>query len=324
MTNFKLLNKKFIYNTKGLHDWSRMYACGPVVDIINDKIWRIYYSTRDSFNHSRPSYIEVEAGNPTNILYEHDEYILGLGKIGTFDDCGISVLSILNFNNKKYMYYLGWSLRNTISYHNSLGLAISVDGGKTFKKFSEGPILSPTYKEPYGNGASYTLYEDEKKIFRFYYTSVNNWEIYNGHPEPIYDIKYAESENGIDLHREQIISVGLKNNKEGGIARPSVIKENNNLYRMWYSYRGAQDFRTNKQNSYHIGYAESTDGIIFKRMDEIIEQSVFNEDWENIMQAYPYVIKYNNLYWIFYNGNYFGKEGFGYAIYEDKDFKSLS
>ena len=128
----KLIRKEFVFNTNGEYDWSRNYATGPVVDIIDDKIWRIYYATRDSFNHGRTTYIEVEAGNPTNILYIHDRPIFGLGKIGTFDDCGAGVTSILNYNGKKYLYYLGITVRNTISYHNSMGLAIREDGGKTF------------------------------------------------------------------------------------------------------------------------------------------------------------------------------------------------
>lgn len=309
----KLINREFIYNTKGEYDWSRTYACGPIVDMINDKIWRIYYSTRDSFNHSRPTYIEVEAGNPTNILYEHDRPLFGLGKIGTFDDCGITLSSISNYKGKKYLYYLGWTVRNTISYHNSMGLAISEDNGKTFKKFSEGPLLSPTYKEPYCNGATYTLIDDD--IFRLYYTSFVGWEVYNNHPEPLYHIKYAESKNGIDWERNQIVSVDFKDGVKGGIARPSVIKENG-IYKMWYTYRGASDYRTNKANSYRIGYAESTDGKVFERMDEKFEFDVAESGWDSIMQTYPHVIKFDNKYWVFYNGNTFGKSGFGYATFE--------
>ena len=315
----KLIKREFIYNTKGIYDWSGSHAGLPVVDIIDDKVWRIYYSARDNFNHSRPTYIEVEAGNPANILYEHDNYLLGLGKIGTFDDCGVTVLSLLNHNNKKYMYYLGWTVRNTVSYHNSLGLAISTDGGKTFEKFSKGPILSPTYKEPYCNGASYTLFDKEENLFRLYYTSFTGWEVYNGHPEPLYHIKYAESENGIDWERNQIVSVDFKNNQKGGIARPSVIKENNKLYRMWYTYRKAYDYRTNKKNSYRLGYAESKDGKVFTRMDNKIGIDVSKTGWESIMQTYPHTIKYNDLYWVFYNGNGFGKTGFGYAVFERED-----
>lgn len=310
----KLIKKEFIFNTNEEQDWSRMYAVAPIVDRIDEKRWRIYYSTRDSFNHSRPTYIEVEAGNPTNILYEHDRPLFGLGKIGTFDDCGITLSSISNYKGKKYLYYLGWTVRNTISYHNSMGLAISEDNGKTFKKFSEGPLLSPTYKEPYCNGATYTLIDDD--IFRLYYTSFVGWEVYNNHPEPLYHIKYAESRNGIDWERNQIISVDFKDGVKCGIARPSVIKEDG-IYKMWYTYRGAKDYRTNKANSYRIGYAESFDGKVFERKDEKFQFDVAESGWDSIMQTYPNVIKYDNKYWVFYNGNGFGKSGFGYATFED-------
>ena len=310
----KLIKKEFIFNTNEEQDWSRMYAVAPIVDRIDEKRWRIYYSTRDSFNHSRPTYIEVEAGNPTNILYEHDRPLFGLGKIGTFDDCGITLSSISNYKGKNYLYYLGWTVRNTISYHNSMGLAISEDNGKTFKKFSEGPLLSPTYKEPYCNGATYTLIDDD--IFRLYYTSFVGWEVYNNHPEPLYHIKYAESRNGIDWERNQIISVDFKDGVKCGIARPSVIKEDG-IYKMWYTYRGAKDYRTNKANSYRIGYAESFDGKVFERKDEKFQFDVAESGWDSIMQTYPNVIKYDNKYWVFYNGNGFGKSGFGYATFED-------
>lgn len=309
----KLIDKKFIFNSKDDFDWSKTYAVGPVVDIVSDDIWRIFYTTRDLNNRSRPSYIEVEAGNPANVLYVHDKPLLNVGKIGTFDDCGVSVLSLLDYEGKKYMYYLGWTVRNTVSYHNSIGLAISEDGGKTFSKFSEGPLVSPTHKEPYCNGASYTMLEGD--LFRLWYTSFVGWEAHDGHPEPLYNIKYAESKNGIDWERNQIISVDFIDDKKGGIARPSVLKEDG-IYKMWYTYRGEADYRTNKDHSYRIGYAESKDGKVFTRMDDKVGINVSEEGWDSIMQTYPHVIEYNDQYWMFYNGNTFGKSGFGYAVFE--------
>ena len=281
--------------------------------MINDKIWRIYYTTRDTRGRSRPSYLEVEAGNPKNIVYVHDHPLLDIGKIGTFDDCGVSVLSVLDFEGKKYMYYLGWTVRNTVSYHNSLGLAISEDGGKTFSKFSEGPLLSPTYKEPYCNGASFTMLDGV--VWRLWYTSFVGWEVYDNHPEPLYHIKYAESKNGVDWKRDQIVSVDFVDSQKGGIARPSVLKEGD-IYKMWYTYRKAHDYRTNKENSYRIGYAESSDGKVFVRLDDRMHVSVSVDGWDSIMMTYPHVIKHQGKYWMFYNGNTFGKTGFGYATCE--------
>ncbi|MGB9152476.1 MAG: hypothetical protein WCD70_05255 [Alphaproteobacteria bacterium] len=309
----KWAKQGLIFNVNKEAEWMDSYATGPVVDMTNDRVWRIYYNTRDSKGRSRPTFIEVETGNPKNILYVHDKPLLDIGKIGTFDDCGVSVLSLLDHDGKKYMYYLGWTVRNTVSYHNSLGLAISEDGGKTFQKFSEGPLLSPTYREPYCNGASFTM--KEGNLWRLWYTSFVGWEIHDNHPEPLYNIKYAESENGIDWNRNQIVSVDFIDERKIGIARPSVIKEDG-IYKMWYCYRGASDYRTNKDNSYRMGYAESSDGKIFVRMDDKIEFTSSGEAWDSVMMTYPHVVKYKGKYWMFYNGNTFGKTGFGYATKE--------
>lgn len=306
--------KGFIYNTAGNHDWNRTYACGPTVLVVSDKIWRIYFDSRDDYNHSRPTYIEVEAGNPKNILYVHDRPLLDLGKIGTFDDSGITVSTIIRVGDEIWMYYLGWTVRNTISYHNSTGLAISKDGGKTFTKFSEGPLLSPNRHHPYCNGAVDVMKDGD--VFRMWYTHFVEWRVYNKHPEPLYNIAYAESKNGYDWDRPDLISVDFANGQKGGIARPSVIKENG-VYRMWYTYRGASDYRTNKANSYRIGYAESVDGKHFKRMDDRFTLQPSDTGWDSIMMTYPFVIKHNGKYFMFYNGNGFGESGFGYAVGEE-------
>lgn len=306
--------KGFVYNTAGDHDWNRTYACGPTVFIVSDKIWRIYFDVRDDYNHSRPTYIDVEAGNPKNILYVHDRPLLDLGKIGTFDDSGITVSTVIRVGDEVWMYYLGWTVRNTVSYHNSSGLAISKDGGKSFTKFSEGPLLSPNYRHPYCNGAIDVMQDGD--IFRMWYTHFVEWRVYNKHPEPLYNIAYAESTNGIDWDRPDLISVDFADSQKGGIARPCVIKENG-IYRMWYTFRSASDYRTNKANSYRIGYAESTDGKVFKRMDDKFTLTVSDEGWDSIMMTYPHLIKYDGKYFMFYNGNGFGESGFGYAVGEE-------
>src|SRR5205807_2257401 len=106
------------------------------------------------------SFVEVEAGNPRNTLYEHSEPILPLGRLGTFDDSGIMPSWIVNNGNEKYLYYIGWMVRRTVPFHNSIGLAISKDGGRSFKRFSEGPLFGSTHREPYFSGTSCVLVED--------------------------------------------------------------------------------------------------------------------------------------------------------------------
>ena len=44
------------------------YAQDAFIDILNDRVWRIYYSTRTKDVISYPFYLDVEAGNLSNII----------------------------------------------------------------------------------------------------------------------------------------------------------------------------------------------------------------------------------------------------------------
>jgi hypothetical protein len=152
--------------------------------------------------------------------------------------------------------------------------------------------------------------------YKMWYTSGSEWKIINGKPEIYYHIKYATSQNGIDWTRENISCIKPDTPYEA-TARPSVIFENG-LYKMWYSRRDIIDFRTNFKHGYRAGYAESKDGINWQRLDELvgIDISTKVDDWDSDAIAYPYVININGQLIMFYNGNGFGKTGFGYAVYE--------
>lgn len=293
--------------------WNKTHAQNPVIDIVDDNIWRIYYSTRDLNKRTRISYIEVEAGNPENILYIHNKPILELGDIGDFDDCGVMCSDIVNFNGKKYLYYLGWNVRNTIPYHLSIGLAVS-DDGKYFKKLFKGPILDRTSIEPYLCTSCCVVIEND--CWKMWYTSGTGYKIINNYVEPLYNIKYATSKDGVEWNRENVVSVDYNNDHEA-LGVPSVLFEDGK-YKMWYSYRDILDYRINEKHSYRIGYAESNDGIYFNRMDNKtgIDISKLDNEWDSKMIAYGKVIKNKNKKYMFYNGNGFGQTGIGYAILE--------
>lgn len=303
--------KGLIFSADGKHEWNKTHAQVPVVDMLNDKIWRIYYSTRNSQNRSNCSFIEVEAGNPTNILYQHTTPILELGRRGTFDDSGIMPSCIVNVGSKKYLYYIGWTEKVSVPYHNSIGVAESTDGGVTFKKLFEGPIITTTRNEHYFHGTSFVM--QENNIWKMWYLACTKWEIANNKPEPYYHLKYAESQDGIDWKRDGIVAIDYASKEEGGIVSASVIREKEK-YRMWFACRKAYDYRTDKHKSYRIGYAESADGIVWNRQDELAGIDVSESGWDSEMIAYPYVINYKDTLYMFYNGNGFGKSGIGYAV----------
>ena len=279
----------------------------PVVDVYSDT-FKIYYSTRNEQGKSIPMTISVFKDNLTQYS-PPTKLNLELGKPGSFDWSGIMPTDILTLeNNVKYLYYIGWSRRLDVPYHNNLGLAISNDNGITWKKYSTGPILHTSYKEPGYIGTVDILREDG--IWKMWYLSCREWAEHEGRMEPTYDIKYAFSDNGIDWEPTNQTCIPLEKN-EGGISAARIIKEGS-IYYMWFSVRDKFNYRNNTEHSYRIKKAVSKDGINWVRENNI-ELDISTDSWENEMVCYPEIVKHNNLYYMFYNGNEFGKTGIGYA-----------
>lgn len=303
-----------IYVPKGNQNRMVSHAQLPTVDKVNDDVLRIYYGTRDKLNRTVTTYIEVAADNPKNVLYIHARPVLGLGELGCFDDSGAMPSWIVNHGGIKYLYYIGWNKGVSVSYRNSIGVAISDDGGKTFTRLYKGPVVDRTKTEPYFCGASCVI--EENNLWRMWYLSALKWITYNEKPEPVYHIKYAESRDGVNWDRTGIVCIDLKSPEEGGITRPCVIPEDG-IYKMWYCYRGIRDYRTNKAHSYRIGYAESKDGLEWDRKDELAGIDVSVEGWDSVMITYAHVYEHKGRKHMIYNGNGFGRSGFGYAVLEE-------
>jgi hypothetical protein len=280
-----------IFTADGRYPWMISHAQVPLVDEVSSDILRIYFGTRDGLNRTVTSYVEVAAADPSKLSYMHDKPILELGKLGCFDDSGVMPSWIVNHQGVKYLYYIGWNVGTTVPYRNSIGLAISTDGGKTFRRMFTGPVLDRTRDEPHFCATPCVLVEEG--LWRMWYLSCVRWEWYDGKAEPYYHIKYAESQDGITWGKRGIVAVDFKTTEEGGLVRPCVIRGKDG-YRMWYSYRDGKDFRI-KDNAVGIDVSDS--------------------GWDSEMTAYPYVhMGSNGKTYLFYNGNGFGRSGLGYAV----------
>jgi hypothetical protein len=286
------------------------HAQVPIVDTQHKGFWRVYFSKRINRGPSLPYYIDVEAGNPSNILYKSDTPVLLPGERGSFDWAGVMPTEILTVGSNKYLFYIGWANRLDVPYHNNLGLALSIDGGNTWKKFSEGPVLATSYKEP-GYVGTISIIK-EKELYYGYYLSCRKWEEIDNRIEPIYDIKIATSTNLIDWLPLNETAICLSGD-EGGISKASILKLKGAYY-MWYAVRKSTDYRENPQNSYRIKCAKSDDLIHWEKIQFMGLDIDHTPSWEDQMVEYPHVFEYQNEIYMFYNGNGFGDTGFGYAV----------
>lgn len=293
--------KGLIFSPAGQYPWVITHGMLPVADKINNDLFRIYFSGRDISNRSRIGYIEIDINEPDKILCLSEQPVLDLGKLGAFDDNGVSPTWIVNHDNNKYLYYFGWNKGSSVRAAEVSGLAISEDSGKTFFRQSAAPVIDRTNAEPY-TILVISCILIENGIWRMWYDSADEW---TNNDLPKYNIKYAESTDGIHWQRAGLVSVDYMYPGESRVSRASIVKEDG-LYKMWYCY-------AIRSGGYKMGYAESEDGFKFLRMDDKVGIDVSEKGWDSEMICYPYVFQHEGKKIMLYCGNGYGKTGFGYA-----------
>jgi hypothetical protein len=306
------IKKGLIYCPTGEHGFDSTHCHKPTPLILDEETVRVYFGARDINNKTRTSFVDLDINDLSTVKYIHDRPVVDLGKLGTFDDSGANVSSVIRNGNEVYLYYIGVNTSTTVHMRNAIGLAISKDNGFSFKRAFEGAILDRSKEEPYYIGAVDVININGR--WMIYYTCGSEWKIINGKPEIFYHIKFGYSNNGIDWVRPNILAIPPVDEYEA-TARPCVIFEDG-IYKMWYSKRSLENFRTDSKSSYRAGYAESEDGEYWTRLDNSMKLELSNEGWDSEMIAYPYIINIKGKSVMFYNGNSFGKTGFGYAVLE--------
>lgn len=313
----KLINRGKIFDPTE-HDLPAMcqeYAQSPQALVAEDCV-RVYFSTRardgnDKFL-SHVAYVEFDL-MLERVLNVSDKQVISLGELGAFDEHGIFPFNVTSIGNELFAYTSGWSRRVSVSVETGIGIAKSKDGGKTFSRLGPGPVLTASLDEPFLVGDPFVkIYNNS---FYMWYIFGTEWREYdeNGSPERIYKIGYAMSEDGIVWKRantSQLVADSL--GPDESQALPSVIFWKGQ-YHMFFCFRESYDFRSHADRGYRLGYACSDDLLSWRRHDELLEAAMSYSDWDNGMQCYPNVFETNGRVFLLYNGNEFGKYGFGLA-----------
>jgi hypothetical protein len=311
----KWIKKGLIYKPGKEYQWMQDRAIAPVCELTDDGLLRIYFSVRDLRGRSTPVYLECNPERPEEIYSFAPAPILEFGALGTFDDNGILSSSVVVDGDRRLLYYVGWNPRDArigASYHLSIGLAVSTQDGP-YIKHSQGPLLDRGADEPFFNTAPCVLKIGDE--WKMWYVSGTGWLKVDDYPEPLYNVKHAVSKDGINWTR---LGVAVEaNHAEQAIGKPFVFIEDG-VYKMFYSYRNSRGYRTDKENSYRLGYAESSDGINWIRKDEEMGIDFSDDGWDSIMMEYTSSYVHNGKRFLLYNGNGFGESGFGYAILEQE------
>ena len=292
------------------------FAQSPQALVLEDRV-RIYYSTRINDNGkflSQIAFVDMDKKLETELGRSVGQ-VIPLGELGTFDEHGIFPFSVFQDEDRIAAYTCGWSRRKSVSVETSTGYAVSHDKGVTFEKLGHGPVFGASLHAPFLVGDSFVRKYDG--IYHMWYMHGIRWvlEDEQSSPDRVYKIGYAISPDGINWtpqDRDIITSILHENECQ---ALPTVLKIGD-TYHMYFCFRDVFGFRQDKNKAYRLGYAYSNDLKNWTRDDALGGISVSEEGWDSDMMCYPNIFEVDGRIYLLYNGNAFGKSGFGAAVLE--------
>ncbi|MDC1004738.1 hypothetical protein OAQ34_03845 [Opitutales bacterium] len=296
--------KGLIFNALNLSDWQVHTALQPTPLVLNDRI-RVFCGFRDCKGISRIGFVDLSLNDPTRILSYSNRPSLDIGKPGCFDDNGVVPCAVIKRGKEIFLYYAGYNIGHNVRFSAFSGLATSNDGGETFVRYQNVPIMERNNDEFLFRAIHSVIYTEDK--WMVWYGAGSEFRSLKEKTVPVYNIKYMESNDGLDFkHSGKVVLDTLSN--EYRVGRPYVYYFNNS-YEMFYGY-------SNEEVKYRLAHAISLDGKNWEKTDTFNSFAYNKTDFDSNMSAYPSVVVLNNKKNIFYNGNEYGREGFGLATQE--------
>lgn len=293
------------------------FAQAPQALVFDDFV-RIYFSTRtrDASGQyvSHIAFVDVDK-SLHHVLRVATDTVIPLGALGCFDEHGIFPINIVRHTGKVYAFTSGWSRRVSVPVETAIGLAVSHDDGLTFERVGPGPVMAASPSEPFLVGDPFVMIRDG--LWHMWYIYGTSWVDSRLDPEParVYKIAYARSTDGVTWQRTGAAIVPEVIGADECQALPTVF-ECDGIWHLYFCYRHATDFRTNRQRGYRLGYAWSKDRTHWTRDDALGGIDVSPSGWDSDMLCYPHVFWCDTQACMLYNGNAFGRDGFGLAVME--------
>ena len=297
--------------------WMHEYAQSPSA-VIFDEYIRVYFCSRpapsaDGQYLSFIAYVDLDRKDLRKIVKICDQPVIGLGKLGTFDEFGTNPVSVIRHGEELRAYFGGWTRCESVRFNAAIGIAISRDGGETFSRLGDGPVIPYSPDEPFLMGSPRIRKYGGK--WRLWYVAGKEWVTTDGGPEPLYKIRMASSEDGINWEKYGKDLIEDKIGPHECQACPDVISRGGK-YHMFFSYRNTQNYKS-KEGGYRTAYAVSDDMFHWTRHDEMAGLTVSESGWDGELANYPNVFAVDGETYLLYQGNGMGRTGFGLARLAD-------
>lgn len=313
MADQKQSREPFSWKKKGLvyqpHIPQFTHGSHPCILHIKEDLFVLAFTCRDA---RRKSHIYLSYGtlNDGDLkLLEEPQLALVPGEPGYFDCDGVISVCFVKYNGQNFLYYVGWQNLPEGLWICDTGRAMFDLDSFSLKKEFTGPVLGRDKNNPLFAAA--TAFHIKDDVWHTWYNSGIKWVKTTEGWQHYYGIHHARSANGIDWICDPGLCLPFADEYEYAFGRPSVVFWDNQYY-MWFAHRATKEIST-----YRIGFASSRDGIIWDRDDKSAGIDVSPDGWDSEMICYPYVFEHLQRKYMLYNGNGYGKTGFGLAVLEE-------
>jgi hypothetical protein len=309
LPRWRLHKRRMVLRPPANHPQWKTHAQAPTLLKLSRERWIVYFAGRDDRNRSRVYGAELDPAD-LSVRCIYPDSVLDLGGHGAFDEHGVGAGTAICADGRIRLYYIGVKCNDDGTYVTGIGIAESIDGGRSFRRLQQTPVIGAGADSPWGATSPTVLIEG--KTWVMWYSSFWAWRDVDGKPEPIYDIHQAFSDDGFIWRTSRKAALSFASDDEGGLIRPQVLRHGRGQLLIMAS-RGWRDFRQSSPNSYRFVYARSTDGDTWTRDPDAIEIDPADtaDGWDSEMRCYPWLVEDKQRRLLFYNGNDFGRHGFG-------------
>lgn len=293
-----------VWGPGGFAPWAAHSALQPTPLLIDGGPLRVYAGMRDAHGRGSVGFVDLDPTDPSRVLRVSERPALAPLNGGSFALDGVVPTAVARDGDVLRLYYAGYRRREGhVRFEVFCGLALSDDGGDTFQAYSDTPVL-PASSEGKLFRVIHSIRHEEGRWLTWYGAGS---EFLRGRAKtlPVYDIRYCESPDGISFPDEGTVCIPISG-EEHRVGRPWVVRSNGG-YEMYF---GAGTERL----PYRLAYARSRDGVVWERDDEALGLERSSTGWDSEMIAYPAVVEAGGSTYLFYNGNDYGRDGFGYAV----------
>jgi hypothetical protein len=294
-----------VFCAAGEADWMQSHAYMPTPFQLAPDVIRVYVAFLDAKGIGRVGWVDVRTDEPTRVIEVSAAPALRPGERGSFDDNGVTPMCVVpDDDGNLRLYYTGWQLFESVRYLMLTGAAVSRDGGSSFERLRTTPVLDRTADELIARTAAYVVRDGA--MWKVWYSAGSSTALINGQQTPTYSIRSAESADGLEWPAEGREILRPEPPDEFGVGRPCVTLDGDEL---WFSVRSLS-------KGYRIAVARANEAGDFERADPGIQPS--EHGWDSEMLCFPQVIETRAGRYLFYNGNDYGRTGFGVAKWRDQ------